>query len=517
MSRTLTLGLLLAVVAALALRCPQLDERPMHNDEGVNAFKLRALWEHGSYEYDPGEYHGPTLPYLALAWVKLIGAADFVRLTEIQLRLLTVIFGAGLILLLPLFADGLGPRATLCAGIFTAVSPAMVFYSRYFIHEMLFVFFTLLALGAGWRWHRSRKLGWALLAGAAIGLMQATKETFVLTLAAVAGALILGEIWKRLREPSAEAAKWNFKHPAAALGVWIAVALVLFSSFFTNAHGPLDSFRTYSPWLHRAAGASAHIHPWYFYFERLAWFHHGKGPVWSEGLILALALIGAVNAFVRGNQPELDAGFVRFLVFYTLLLTLIYCLIGYKTPWCLLSFWNGMILLAGVGVVAMVSLSRNLPLKIFIGILLIAGAGQLACQAWRLDVNYAADPRNPYVYGQTSPDILNLVDRVKALALASPQHDQMPVKIMAPDADYGPLPWFLRQFPNTGWWDKMPADPYAPVMIVSTQFHAELDADKMHVMTGIFQLRPQNFFKLYVDADLWRAHLEAVKRIQPSK
>src|ERR1700734_540203 len=106
MSRGLILGLLLAVFAALALRCPQLAIRPMHNDEAVNAIKLRALWEKGTYRYDPQEYHGPTLPYFTLAWVKLIRVPDFAQCDEAELRAVTVIFGVGLILLLPLIADG---------------------------------------------------------------------------------------------------------------------------------------------------------------------------------------------------------------------------------------------------------------------------------------------------------------------------------------------------------------------------------------------------------------------------
>jgi len=61
MNKGLTLGLLFATVLALALRCPRLAERPMHNDEAVNAMKFGALWEHGDYKYDPNEHHGPTL------------------------------------------------------------------------------------------------------------------------------------------------------------------------------------------------------------------------------------------------------------------------------------------------------------------------------------------------------------------------------------------------------------------------------------------------------------------------
>src|SRR5581483_6882819 len=143
-------GLGLALLIALVLRLPQLDSRPMHNDEAVNASKFGQLWEHGIYEYDPNEHHGPTLPYATWLLAKLTGAGDFAHIDESRLRLLDVLFGVGLILLLPLIADGLGRNATICAALLIAISPAMVFYSRYYIHEMLLVFFNLLALGAGW-------------------------------------------------------------------------------------------------------------------------------------------------------------------------------------------------------------------------------------------------------------------------------------------------------------------------------------------------------------------------------
>ncbi len=191
MNRWLGPGLLLAVTAgALALRLPSLDLRPMHNDEAVNAFKIDGLWERDRYTYDPQEFHGPTLYYATLPFVWLSGARDFDHLSETTLRLVTVAFGAGLILLLALLADGLGWPATLGAAVLTALSPAMVFYSRYFIHEMPLVFFTALVLGAGWRYAKTRQVGWALLAGAGLGLMYATKETFIISLGAMAGSLL---------------------------------------------------------------------------------------------------------------------------------------------------------------------------------------------------------------------------------------------------------------------------------------------------------------------------------------
>jgi hypothetical protein len=102
---------------------------------------------------------------------------------------------------------------------------------------------------------------------------------------------------------------------------------------------------------------------------------------------------------------------------------------------------------------------------------------------------------------------LKLVAQVEALARANPLGHQMVVKVVAPESGYWPLPWYLRGFNNIGWWAAIPPDPYAPVMIVSAKFDANLDADKTHLMAGIYQLRPDAFFELYVDIDLWREYL----------
>src|SRR5207247_1301232 len=107
--------------------------------------KFGGLWNGATYKYDPNEHHGPSLYYATLMFFRLSRAPDLEHLTEARFRFLSVLFGVGLILLLPLIADGLGRKATIWAGILTALSPAMVFYSRYYIHEMLLVFFTFLA------------------------------------------------------------------------------------------------------------------------------------------------------------------------------------------------------------------------------------------------------------------------------------------------------------------------------------------------------------------------------------
>ncbi|MSU56748.1 MAG: TIGR03663 family protein [Pedosphaera sp.] len=504
------LALLLAIAGALALRLPHLDTRPLHNDEAVNAVKLAALLEHGQYAYDPDEYHGPALHYFSLPFLWLSGARTSDQLDDTTLRLAPVAFGVGLILLLLLFVDGLGPTAIVWAAVFTAISPAMVFYSRYFIHEMLLVFFTALTMGAGWRWFQTRLARWAVVAGVGVGLMWATKETFVLALAAMGIALAWEFTLQRVRAGE-QAKAWTptLRHIAVALLAALTVWLVLFSSLFTNWNGLADSVRTYLPWLKRAGGHSPHIHPWSFYLERLAWFHPGKSPVWSEGLILALAAVGAgVSLF--GKKSPLH----RFLAIYTITLTIIYSAIAYKTPWCALGFLHGMILLAGVGAAALWEFCRARVLKVFLALALGVLAFQLASQARRAGFDFASDRRNPWVYAQTVPDIFKLTEKVEGLASVAPAGHATVVKVIAPDSDYWPLPWYLRRFEHTGWYDKLPDDAFAPVIIVSSKLNARLDekSDKKWVMAGMFELRPGKFLELYVELELWRKFVETLPR-----
>ena len=511
MNRWSALALLLILAGALALRVPRLDTRPLHNDEAVNAVKVSELWQHGRYAYDPDEYHGPALHYATLPFLWLSEARSPDELHDATLRLAPVAFGIGLIFLLLLFVDGLGRPAVVWAAVFVAVSPAMVFYSRYFIHEMLLVFFSALTLGAGWRYWQSRAARWAVVAGAGLGLMFATKETFVISLAAMGLAGIITAWWTMPapRRFQSLRASWNWKHATFAACAALVVWLLLFSSFFTNSAGLLDSARTYLPWLKRAGGHSPHIHPWSFYLERLAWFHPVKGPTWSEGLILALAAVGA-GVSLAGRKSLLH----RFLALYTLALTAAYCLISYKTPWCLLNFYLGMILLAGVGASTLVELFAARSLRIVSVAALVTLTFQLSWQSWRASFVYSADRRNPYVYAQTAPDLLNLVRKLEGIARVAPAGFETPVKVSAPGSDYWPMPWYLRRFKQIGWYEKMPDDPYAPIVVASAKLDARLDekSGRKWIMVGLTELRPGKFLELYVELELWKKYVETLPR-----
>lgn len=509
MNRWSALAVLLAIVGALALRLPQLDVRPLHNDEAVNAVKVTDLWQRGHYTYDPDEYHGPTLHYLSLPFLWLAGPSHPDQLGDATLRLITVAFGVGLILLLLLTADGLGRTATVGAGVLLAISPAMVFYSRYFIHEMLLVFFTALTISAGWRYHQTRLLRWAVVVGAGLGLMFATKETFVLALAAMAAAVAIQYFWKTSAVPAVPGKSWDPRHFALGILAALLVWLLLFSSFFTNWNGLVDSVLTYLPWLKRAGGHSPHLHPWSFYLERLAWFQPARSPVWSEGLILLLALLGTGVSLISPRTP-----LHRFLALYTIFLTAIYSIISYKTPWCLLGFFHGMILLAGIGVEALLQFCRARALRYAVLLALGALAVQLAGQAWRGAVAFAADPRNPYVYAQTGGKVRTLIERIEAVARVNPAGADTVVKVIVPDSGYWPLPWYLRRLHHVGWYDSLPADPYAPIVVAASKYDLRLDEKSDHkwIMAGLTELRPQVFLELYVELELWKQYVATLPR-----
>ena len=138
-------AMLAILVLAAAFRLPRLAQRPMHADEANQAVKTGRLYETGKYEYDTTDHHGPSLYCLTLPSLWVSGARDLASSQEVAYRIVPVIFGLGLIPLLLLVADGLGRPAVLAAALLTAISPAFVFYSRYYIQETLLVFFTLAA------------------------------------------------------------------------------------------------------------------------------------------------------------------------------------------------------------------------------------------------------------------------------------------------------------------------------------------------------------------------------------
>jgi len=413
----------------------------MHTDEAVHAEKFKDLLEEGKYEYDPNEYHGPTLNYFTLPIAWLSSAHTLAQCNETTLRLVPVLFGVGVVLLFLCLKDALGLFGAIFAAVLSAISATLVYYNRYYIQETQLIFFTFLALMAGWRYTRSPKIGWAILTGVSLGLMHATKETCVIAWGALVLALVIVWFWYQKSQADAKPIRsfLNQKHLAICVGSWLFISVLFFTSFFRNPQGVLDSIRTYSSYFTKAGAPGIHDHLWYYYLQILTYVRYFDGPRWSEGLIVILAAVGLLR-ILFGKPTAGNIWFMRIVGLYTLSMILVYSWIPYKTPWCMMGFLHGMILLAGWAAAWLLQLSPKLVAKVIVGFLLTIATVHLGWQAYRAGFVYAADTCNPYVYAHTSEDLLQLVDRVQALSESHPEKQNMPVEVICPGADYWPLP-----------------------------------------------------------------------------
>ena len=511
----------LALAAGLALRLVRLDARPMHHDEANQGVKFGLLLEHGEYRYDAHDHHGPTLYYLSLPAAWLRGQHTLAALDERTLRGVTVAFGGATIVLLPLLSRGIGRTAVAASAWLLALSPAMVFYSRMFIQESLFTCFTLgfsialghLATGGG--------LAWLLSAGVSAGLAIATKETSAIVLPAAVLACVVA--WWSLGPKRPPLARRILSTAAVMILIAAAVAVLFYSSFLTFPAGVLEPFRGFSTYLNRGVDPATHVQPWYYYVRLLALSRSG-GLRWSEGLVLALAAAGAVSAWsisraqsgsaraqsralprAASTSPE-RVFWARYLTCNVVLTAAIFSLIRYKTPWNLLPFYAGAIVLAGMGFATLVHAASSRLLRVAVIASFVVASGQLGWQAWSASVIYAADPRNPYAYAQTVPDAVRMATRIRELAAIHPQGARMQVSVIAPAYEQWPLPWYLRAMPHVGYWTE-PGDPVAlqaPVIVASMNSTAALDGllgDRY--VSEFFGLRPEVLLALYVEHGLW--------------
>ena len=500
---------------AFGFRSARLEERVMHGDEANQAVRAGALLDEGVYHYDPTDHHGPVMYYAALPFCKAT-AKTFADTTEWNFRMVPVAFSLlTLVLMMGLYAsDRRGlfahPVGVLTAILLTAFSPAMNYYSRFFIQESMFVTFLTGMLVCAVQYVRAgggtRRGAWLAGGfGVCLGLAAATKETVVLSVAAAGIATLCACGFRRLL------AAWNTRDFLIMLGAAVLVMALFFSSFFTYPQGLYDAvFSTVGAYSQRAV-VEDHRNPWDFYLKLLFWHRYGpplpwswetlkgvlsvtgklytKGLVWSEAGVLALPALVALIAAFKGAQAFQPVGktictgwkacaplarWVRFVAVYTLALTALYSAIPYKTPWCMLSFLHGYILLAGVGIglayewlVRLPWTWRWMPLA-GVAVFVAYAAYYQGTQSKRACLTLAADIRNPYVYAHTRQDVLELVNVIEEAARKADGLDTL-IAVAAPPEDTWPLPWYLRKYTRVGYWkqvEEIPAGVEPGILIV---------------------------------------------------
>jgi len=506
---------LFLVFLALGLGCfyrfPSLERRPMHTDEAILGMKLAEYSQTGHFQYDPKDYHGPALHQTSLLWAKLSGWGQPGTWTEADLRMVAVLCGLCLLVITLLFGDVLGRLGTAMAMLMSAVSPMMVYYSRYFIMEMQLCVLIALTLGCFWRYSQGGGRLWLVLGGCALGFQHATKETFILNVAAAlagwaAARLLVGDFQpaksRSLRLGSAESKGGRTRAWLWVLVPALVISVASYSGGFRDWKAVQDSVTCYMNYFQRSDG-SGHEKPWHYYLTLIFW--RKDTLIWTEAMIGGLGIIGMIYAVIGEFKTMSRQAFLIFLSVYTLALITGYSLLSYKTPWCILSAQYALTLLAGVGAAWIWSLLSGRVPRFLYKVLLGVGIWHL-CQQTSVttgmitQIPYEADSRNPYVYSHTSPNLLRLMAEVAKIrqerAVENPA-----MQVINRDAGW-PLPWYWRQLSNVGYQTTPPATLTAPIIIVDTDWLPAIKPlleGRNYSERGPYVLRPGLLMTLLVE------------------
>lgn len=439
---------LAVLLAALWVRIYQIDLRPLHNDEAVNHYFIQQISAQGYYPYSHENYHGPSYFYLTYGLVELFGDQ------ELGLRLSAILVGTLLVPIAWLMLQPVGILAAFLAATLTAFSSSLVFYARYAIHESLFLLATALLALAITRWWRSHHTAWIYLGGIALGLLIATKETFIIAgFSLTVATLMLGDwatTWQEL------ARKRNII--CASLILTIILIALFFTGGFQWYGGLREMFLAVPQWIGRNESDTGHFKPWLYYIHILIspkvgpwlnelglpfghWLQAERGAEPYLALLLVLPLgwllLKPRQALRVFTQPEYALG--RFLTVWSLSAFLVYSFVSYKTAWLVINISFPALLALTWW---LVNLSRINRFTTWLGVALASGIVALtAWHSWYFNFKHTYGRPNPYSYVHTHSGMLQLVSDIENYLKHNPD-----ARILVGVKQYWPLPYYLRNY-----------------------------------------------------------------------
>lgn len=446
---------LLILLLAIVLRFVFLDLKLFHHDEAIHSWFSWRLITEGTWQYDP-TYHGPVLYFLTAAMFWVFGSSDLVA------RILPAVFGT---LIIPLIywiyrLGYLNKSQTLVAAIFVAISPSMVYFSRFLRHDIFMLFFTLLFVAALLAYFESKKSRYAVLAAVSVALALSLKEEMPIIAIGI-GLYFIFALWKK-----------KFPLPAQwkrdlILGIFLVTAImaVLYSAGGTH----IDTLTgknfdiTTSGW-YQAVDHWMAMHneqrlggPWFYYIlflllyelpifflaavgtiqfifsgvtlrnpvpairNRIAGRRSGSGNGSSVHYLVVKSLeqIQKQKSVPQG-PPDKNREFTRFCIVWMLLTMAMYAYIGEKVPWLLIPQLLPMVFVA---------VYRLNYLK---KIIVCLGCIFLALATWHVAF-VPADVSEPIVQVQNSEDLRIVMAQIDASD-----------KVVIASESYWPLPWYYR-------------------------------------------------------------------------
>ena len=446
---------LLILLATIILRFYILDLKLYHHDEAIHAWFSYKLLTEGAYIYDP-MYHGPLRYYVTAGMFALLGDSDLVG------RLVPALLGTLLVLLVyPIYKLGyLDKKQTLVAALFLAVSPNMVYFSRFLRDDPFIIFFTMVLLVALLYYFERGQMRYALLAGTVIGLGISTMENMPIVIL-IFGAYLLYLVWTRkVRLP----ARWVRDLALVAL-----VAFGIMAAFYSSFGAHPEMILTW--WL-RAIEHWTAMHqmqrlggPPYFYILLFILYEVPILILAVVGVLQFIDIPGIVSRWkerrmeqrespgeegeeeaiqvietpaveqkpgLRDRLREILSGggeprvidrqkeFARFAIFWMVLSLAVYAYIGEKVPWLILHQLLPMIFVA-----VYLMTTKKAVIATVAGIFLIAMTLHVAFTP--------ADINEPIVQVQNSEDLREVFAKIDAAD-----------RVAVATETYWPLPWYYR-------------------------------------------------------------------------
>jgi uncharacterized protein (TIGR03663 family) len=421
------------VAGAAILRFVQLGARPMHHDESLDAWFSWHIAHGGDYAYDP-VYHGPLRFYLVAAAFRLLGEG------EATARVLAALCGTGIVGLTGAMRRWLGDVGSLAAAALLALSPSMLYFSRFGREDMLFALLELALLVTVAAW-LTRPAAWQPPAfGGLLGAAFATKETSFIVVAVLA--TYLGGLWlvevldrRRGRRPAegrtmgATLLAPGPRSLALGIGAFALVFVACFSVGFTHLGGVADGVTDgISYWLSQQP-VNRGSQPWPFYLTLLA------GYEWP---VLLLAGVGMAAAIRRIDT-------VRGLLLWTAVANvIIYSWASERFPWLVVHPLLPLTLLAGLGAERLWQMVPRQGVRVVAAAVVLIVVAALAAPVVYVE---PTDPAELLVAVQSSDRLAEVRDRVQAIYDAAPEGSPPRVVVDTGGQASWPWAWYLRDRP----------------------------------------------------------------------
>ena len=420
---------LLILILGLTVRFIFPELKLLHHDEAIHAWFAYELITKGTYLYDP-MYHGPLLYYLTGAAFLLFKDSDMIA------RLLPATFGVAII---PLFwilhREGwLTRNHAALAALFFAISPSMVYFSRFLRHDIFQLFFTVLLVVCLLMYFDKGRWQYAVGAAVSAACGLCLKEDMPFTLLIFGSFFLFMLVNGRLTLP----VTWK-RDISGSLLIMVGIGVLFYTSFFVHPEMFLQApIKAIEHWTGISGQCRLCGGP-YWYLLILALY---------ELPIALLAILGTwqfgirekgfhqikvgIQTYCQGIRekktfvcayqgiPDKSRFIVLFALYWTILAMIFYAYVGEKVPWLIIHQLFPMILLA----------SYQISGKKFI----LAAITCIFLFIMMAHVCYTpADINEPIVQVQNSEDmreVMHLIDNSHSVVVAT--------------ESYWPLPWYYR-------------------------------------------------------------------------